>query len=74
MATLSRADLRRNVSLNLVGYGLPLVAALVAVPVLLDGLGPDRFGVVALAWTMVAVVGVLDLGTGGLTVMHAIAG
>jgi O-antigen/teichoic acid export membrane protein len=64
MATLTRADLRRNVSLNLVGYGLPLVAALVAVPVLLAGLGPDRFGVVALAWTMVAVVGVLDLGFG----------
>jgi O-antigen/teichoic acid export membrane protein len=64
MATLSRADLRRNVSLNLVGYGFPLIAALVAVPVLLDGLGPDRFGVVALAWTMVAVVGVLDLGFG----------
>lgn len=64
MATLSRADLRRNVSLNLVGYGLPLVAALVAVPLLLAGLGPDRFGVVALAWTLVAVVGVLDLGFG----------
>lgn len=64
MVTLTRADLRRNVSLNLVGYGLPLVAALVAVPVLLGELGPDRFGVVALAWTLVAVVGVFDLGFG----------
>ena len=64
MTTLSRADLRRNVSLNLVGYGLPPVAALVAVPVLPAGLGPYRFGAVALAWAMVAVVGVPDLGFG----------
>jgi len=64
MATMSRARIRRNVLLNLAGYGLPLVAALVAVPVLLHGLGPDRFGVVALALTLVTVVGVLDLGFG----------
>ena len=64
MATVSRAKIRRNVLLNLAGYGLPLAAALVAVPVLLHGLGPDRFGVVALALTLVTVVGVLDLGFG----------
>ena len=64
MATVSRARIRRNVLLNLAGFGLPLAAALVAVPVLLHGLGPDRFGVVALALTLVTVVGVLDLGFG----------
>ena len=64
MATVSRARIRRNVLLNLAGFGLPLAAALVAVPVLLHGLGRDRFGVVALALTLVTVVGVLDLGFG----------
>jgi len=64
MATVSRARIRRNVLLNLAGYGLPLAAALVAVPLLLHGLGPDRFGIVALALTLVTMVGVLDLGFG----------
>ena len=63
MTTMSGARLRRNVGLNLMGYLLPLVAALAAVPVLLDRLGPDRFGLVALAWTLVGAVAVLDLGT-----------
>ncbi len=64
MATVTRAGIRRNVLLNLAGFGLPLAAALVAVPLLLHGLGPDRFGVVGLAWTLVTVVGVFDLGFG----------
>lgn len=64
MATVTRAGIRRNVVLNLAGFGLPLAAALIAVPVLLNGLGPDRFGVVGLAWTLVTVVGVFDLGFG----------
>jgi len=64
MATVTHAGIRRNVLLNLAGFGLPLAAALVAVPLLLHGLGPDRFGVVGLAWTLVTVVGVFDLGFG----------
>ena len=63
MSTLSGARLRRNVGLNLAGYALPLLAAVVAVPVLLERLGPERFGLVALAWTVVGAVAVLDLGT-----------
>jgi O-antigen/teichoic acid export membrane protein len=61
---IARADIQRNVVLNFAGYGLPWAAALVAVPLLLAGLGPDRFGVVTLAWTLVTMVGVLDLGFG----------
>ncbi len=64
MQSLSIAGLRRNIFLNLIGYGLPLVAAVIAVPILLQALGPERFGVVALAWTLVALIGVLDLGFG----------
>jgi len=64
MATVTRAGIRRNVLLNFAGFGLPIAAALVAVPLLLHGLGPERFGVVGLAWTLVTVVGVFDLGFG----------
>jgi O-antigen/teichoic acid export membrane protein len=64
MATVTRAGIRRNVVLNLAGFGMPLAAALVAVPMLLHGLGPERFGVVGLALALVTVVGVFDLGFG----------
>jgi O-antigen/teichoic acid export membrane protein len=52
------------VLLNLAGHGAPVLAALFAVPVLLRSLGTDRFGVLALAWVVVAFAGVLDLGIG----------
>jgi O-antigen/teichoic acid export membrane protein len=56
--------LGRNAGLNLLGHGLPLVVALAAMPVVVRGLGPARFGLLALAWTLVSYVGVFDLGFG----------
>jgi len=57
-------SLGRNVALNLVAQGLPMVAAVVAVPPVLAALGEARFGVLALAWTLVSFFGLLDLGVG----------
>ena len=64
MTASGSRSLRGNVVLNLAGYGLPLVAALAAVPELMQRLGPERFGMLALAWTVVSVAGMLDLGVG----------
>ena len=38
--------------------------AIIAVPILLHGLGADRFGILALAWATIAYAGRLDLGLG----------
>lgn len=56
--------LARNVALNLLGWGLPAVAALVAMPLLVRGLGDARFGVLALAWTTIGYFSLFDLGIG----------
>jgi O-antigen/teichoic acid export membrane protein len=55
----------RNTGLNLVGQGLPLVVALVAVPILLRGLGEARFGVLGLVWMFVTLLGELGFGRAG---------
>jgi O-antigen/teichoic acid export membrane protein len=56
--------LGRNATLNLLGTALPLLVALGAIPIVVRGLGPARFGLLALAWTVVGYLGVLDLGFG----------
>jgi O-antigen/teichoic acid export membrane protein len=56
--------LARNTVLNLVGYGAPMVAALVAIPLLIAGLGAERFGVLAVAWATIGYFSVFDLGIG----------
>lgn len=64
----SGAVLARSSLLNLLGTGLPLVVGVLAIPLLLKGLGPDRFGVLTLAWTVVGYFSLFDLGLGrGLT-------
>lgn len=56
--------LTRNVILNLVGQGVPLVVALFAIPVLVRGLGTDRFGVLTIAWMVIGYFSLFDFGIG----------
>jgi O-antigen/teichoic acid export membrane protein len=56
--------LERNVALNLAGWALPAVAALVSIPLLARGLGPARYGLVVLAWSCVSIFSLFDFGLG----------
>ena len=48
----------------LFGLGLPLSLAVLTIPILLGQIGPERFGILALAWGLLGYGGVLDLGIG----------
>jgi O-antigen/teichoic acid export membrane protein len=56
--------LAKNTLLNLLGQGVPLIVALVAIPKLIAGLGTDRFGVLTLAWMVIGYFSLFDLGIG----------
>jgi O-antigen/teichoic acid export membrane protein len=56
--------LARGMAWNLVGLVLPVGAALFAIPALVRHLGPDRFGVLSLAWVLVGYLTLFDLGIG----------
>jgi len=49
---------------NLLGQGIPLLAAFLAIPPLIHGLGTDRFGVLTLAWMVIGYFSLFDLGLG----------
>ena len=65
-ATLGQL-IARNTFLNLAGRIIPLVLALVAVPLLVKALGTDRYGLLALFWVIVGYLGLLDMGIGRTT-------
>lgn len=54
--------LARNALLNLAGLGVPLLAAVAAVPLLVHSLGPARFGLLGLAWATLEYLALLDAG------------
>src|SRR5712691_5942117 len=60
----SGRTLARNMVFNLLGQGSPLLAALFAIPFLVDGLGTDRFGILTLAWMVIGYFSLFDLGLG----------
>jgi len=56
--------LTRNVVWNLLGTGAPVCIAIMTIPILVEGLGTARFGILTLAWMVVGYFGLFDLGLG----------
>lgn len=56
--------LARGVVYNLAGAAVPAVLGLLAIPLLVAGLGTARLGVLALAWTVLGYLAVMHLGVG----------
>lgn len=56
--------IRNSTGWNLIGQVAPLLAALFAIPPLINGLGVERFGILSLAWMILGYFGLLDLGLG----------
>ena len=57
----------RNVLLNAIGQAAPLVVGVVTIPFIVRGLGPDRFGLLSLAWVVMGYFTLFDLGLGRAT-------
>lgn len=61
-----------HIAWNLAGLALPLGIAAITVPKLIEVLGNERFGLLALAWGLIGYAGAMDLGIGrALTQMVA---
>lgn len=56
--------LARNMIWNLVGQGVPVIAAFFAIPLLVNGLGIARFGILTLVWASIGYFSLFDLGLG----------
>ncbi len=56
--------LARNTIWNLIGNGAPMIVAVVCIPILIRGLGKERFGVLTLAWALIGYASLFDLGLG----------
>jgi O-antigen/teichoic acid export membrane protein len=54
--------LARNTLLNLAGHALPLLAALICIPILIQGIGTARFGILTLAWAAIGYFSLFDFG------------
>jgi O-antigen/teichoic acid export membrane protein len=64
MSAISTASLSRNVLWNFTGQVAPLFAAVFSIPLLIKGMGLDRFGLLTLAWMVIGYFSLFDFGLG----------
>lgn len=58
----TRARVARNTGWNLLGALVPVPVAVICIPLLIRGLGVERFGVLGIAWMMLGYFGMFDFG------------
>ncbi len=61
---MNRRKLLSGSAWNFFGQALPLAVAVISIPWLIRLIGLERFGFLALAWTLVGYASILDLGIG----------
>jgi O-antigen/teichoic acid export membrane protein len=64
MKTISGNLLLKNSVYNLAGSIAPLFVALFAIPLLVNGLGVEKFGILSLAWVVIGYFSFFDFGIG----------
>jgi O-antigen/teichoic acid export membrane protein len=70
----SGTRLARHSLLSFSGYAVPLLVAVVAIPVTARALGPVRFGLLGLAWALVEYLSFVDLSIGRTSVRFVAEG
>jgi O-antigen/teichoic acid export membrane protein len=63
----SKGLLVKNSALNFAGQVVPLLIGVVTIPRIVRGLGPEGFGILSIAWTLLSCFGIFDLGLGRAT-------
>jgi O-antigen/teichoic acid export membrane protein len=64
--------LAKNVVWNLLSIFVPFLVAIITIPILIDVIGKDRFGLLAISWMFVGYFSLFDFGLGrALTVLVA---
>lgn len=56
--------LNKSIVWNLAGNGVPLLVAVISIPLLIQQLGNERFGLLTIAWTLVGYFSLFDFGLG----------
>lgn len=61
---MKHLHMKTNILWNFIGIAIPMLAAFLSIPILIDKLGVERFGILSLAWVIVSYFGFFDFGMG----------
>ncbi|WML89814.1 oligosaccharide flippase family protein [Thiothrix lacustris] len=68
--TVPRKNIRSNVIFSVLGYALPLLAALATIPIMVRALGTDLYGLYIICTSLIGFMALVDLGIGQTVIKY----
>ena len=62
--SFSGTSITKNTVYNLLGFGVPMLMAVAIIPLLIKGMGTERFGLLNLSWIVIGYFSFFDFGIG----------
>lgn len=62
--TNQSSKLIRDTIFNLMGSVIPIIVAIITIPILIQGIGTDRFGILTIIWMFIGYFSLFDFGLG----------
>jgi len=60
----------RNTLFNFIGHAVTFISGIITIPLIIRGMGPERFGLLSLIWIAVGYFTIFDLGLGRATTKY----
>lgn len=69
---ISKKLVSQNISINVLGNLIPMILAIFCIPLIINGIGNEKFGILSIAWLFLGYFSILDLGIGRATTKFVI--
>lgn len=70
MSKYSNSILLKNILINLSSFAIPIIAGIISIPIIINNIGIEKFGILTIIWMFIGYFSLFDFGLGRALTKH----